>query len=316
MFAVLLLALATTPDVVKDGSTLVFSQTDQASFLIAPSDNINKIHPPKPKALQTLIPAKGLTSDLNSLMGSIVTTKQTATSGCATHTTEKLCVVDMECGWCLQPEGGACVVGNYAGPSDGSVACPIYVTYQIPTQAEEKVDSSLFADFENTTKPVTDDFAEPLEPLTPIDTPADIDGDNDPDDELAPTQTPVPTPDPDTRNAWGKRENKTDPHTIEQGLTKTRHTVISGPIMPLYFAESKYDASVSPCGLPGVPQFVCDAWLKTHCGADQLTDDVIRNLPAANNGYDWCSTLFEHNPPVALPERAQFPWYINGQLVQ
>ena len=65
----------------------------------------------------------------------ILTQSLVSKDACTVHTEQKPCIVDLVCGWCILPKGGACVQGDYAGPNDKKIPCPIYVTYQVRNEA-------------------------------------------------------------------------------------------------------------------------------------------------------------------------------------
>eukprot|EP00301_Raphidiophrys_heterophryoidea_P011618 c1776_g1_i1.p1 GENE.c1776_g1_i1~~c1776_g1_i1.p1 ORF type:complete len:376 (-),score=101.93 c1776_g1_i1:197-1291(-) len=338
---------------------VILIEQGKASYLVGPSRAASVRLPTTASVSRQgrgLAPIDSLSPELRRVLREEESLSQTAE--CSKHTTERLCVVDVSCGWCMvsqdtNTQGGMCVEGNYVGPRDKNIRCPVYTTYQ--TQ-----------EFSGSTQDTTDISWEPLDvkrPQRKQTSPAlsPLPADNptlSPLDEVQPTLEDSSStsdiiksvPEPDTRDKWTKRANDASssaPTTVDsQNKPSVNRKVLGGGLdvvatsavapksavakqastgsnafTPQPFAESKYDASVSPCGLPGVPPFVCTAWIKTHCGADQLTDHVIKNLPAANNGYDWCSMMFENNPQVFLPsdvanKGGPFPWFINGNLVQ
>eukprot|EP00299_Pterocystis_sp_00344_P013839 c6822_g1_i1.p1 GENE.c6822_g1_i1~~c6822_g1_i1.p1 ORF type:complete len:312 (-),score=76.57 c6822_g1_i1:34-969(-) len=311
MFPLVLLAVFSQT---TDNSPMFLIEENKHSFLVAPaSDAIRLSSPVTSKALQQLRPVKIVANEAAEMMKPLSATK----SECGIHSDEKGCIVDMHCGWCMGSGGGVCVSGDFAGPVDRNLPCPVYVTYQIPIKQDDTTAEDLFpASFNSTTTSSTSNsFADDTSPIIPTQPAIDIDNeDSDPEQDVSIHTKPTP----DVRDSWYRV-----PAPPQKGIkvpqppsTPRNPQSPHVPILTLPEAVSGYDASTSPCGLPGVPPFVCQAWIKTHCGPNDLTDSVIRNLPAANNGYDWCATVFENNPEIFGPEHKPFPWYINGQLVQ
>jgi hypothetical protein len=281
-------------------------EENKHSFVVAPaSDAVRLVSPMTSKAAPQLRPVKILSNEVNEMMKPLDKTSEM----CGRHKEEKGCIVDMQCGWCMGGEGGRCVSGDFSGPLDRALPCPLYVTYQIPEKQDDIAAEDLFPSHSanSTDASNTNAFADDtLQFIVPKEVPIDI------EEEEEEPQLPIP----DIRHAWSKSPNMTEiakqtPKPPAPRTPQSAHV----PILTMPHAVSGFDASISPCGLPGVPPFICQAWLKTHCGPNQLTDSVIKNLPAANNGYDWCATIFENNPEIFGPEHKPFPWYINGQLV-
>jgi hypothetical protein len=308
----------TTPHHLDQGVLLQGDRTDfflgSDTATVSVSDTSNRHHEHK----QPLHPVDVLSPEFKHLLSNRVVPEK---DECSAHKVEKDCIVDVSCGWCSIPGGGSCVEGSYAGPSDVNRPCPMYTTYQTPILediAEEDV-SHLWEPNTNSTNtnstdllssPDTDTDTDEKQIIYPI---QDFDPRENSDRDTS-NLAPVPVPEPAVRNPWvvAKKEHPlAPPRAVEPVRNRNPVPIVTNPD-----AKSGFDASVSPCGLPGVPDFICKSWLKMHCGPDQLNEDVLKNPSAANNGYDWCATLFENNPEIFLPPPAPLaPWYINGQLV-
>jgi len=276
-----------------------------------------------------------------SVLEDVVANAETDTSSCVKHTTEFKCIVDMACGWCLQPKGnGQCVPGSYVGPLKDvkeTVYCPVYTTYQvyIPPDAPSSDDA-----FGNMMKASQDKSSSSFNfdadlLFRPIDLTENLDRDvfdlprPDIRNDYGHLDTSTPSTDADAdKEDVATSADKADALKVEDDVTSKLLPGGAKPRRPLpvephsFFGVPQikhdspgFDRTVSPCGLPGVPQEFCDAWLKTHCGPDQLTDENIMNMKAANNPYDWCKLLFENQPGISLPEVDVFPWMINGKEV-
>lgn len=295
-----------------------------------PSNHTNKtvraMPPPRARG-DDLRPVHPNQDVLNAAMGD--DTAAADVSSCVKHHNQHKCIVDVSCGWCLQPEGkGQCVVGTYHGPSEpftSTVYCPTYITYQVyippgPAGSEDAF-KNMFDSLSGSGK--EHDFDSDL--LSGLD-----------NADATPTKPDIPHP--DIRNDYGLNEDKMDlgDEADAEDVSKkaaAKERVVAAPLpkpakmrvksiephttaaVPQDDRATGYGAETSPCGLPGVPQEFCDAWLKTHCGPDQLTDEHIKNMRAANNPYDWCKLLFENEPGITLPEVDVFPWMINNQEV-
>lgn len=287
---------------------------------VASDPRASKPSPPALTSSGSLHKAQPAAEELKDIVAAPGPSKSQQQIECAKYKEERTCIVDVGCGWCLLPDvgGGAktgkCVAGNYAGPFDTLAPCPIYSTYQTELPPDEGDASDLFTpSTSSTASPADDGFFLPA--TAPLDEQDSLD-----DDLHTPAQ-----PNPDHRNTWGRLEETNSPEVKatkelaravvgESGAAKKRVGVV--PIVSEPNAVSGFDASLSPCGLPGVPSFICSSWLKTHCGNDAMTEAAVKKQKAANNGYDWCATMFENDPEIFVAEPKPFPWYINDQRVE